>query len=96
MISEFNLLYSDYIHALERLNINSLPQVISEITQLQHMYNILPEHDEQLTPLSIKIVYHTHGIIDNFYLVKGVNIIIKILAHILFFHLKDIIVKVAL
>nr|YP_009486055.1 hypothetical protein [Cantharellus appalachiensis]AWA82116.1 hypothetical protein [Cantharellus appalachiensis] len=64
MISEFNLLYSDYIAALERLNINNLPQVIREITQLQHMYTILPEQDEPLTPLSINIVYYTHVIIN--------------------------------
>src|SRR6266436_1441872 len=64
MMSEFNLLYSNYMNTLDSFGRHNLPQMIREITQLQQMYTILPEHDVALTDQSIYRVYSTHGIID--------------------------------
>jgi alpha-glucuronidase len=64
MMSEFNLLYSNYMNTLDSFGRHNLPQMIREITQLQQMYTILPEPDVALTDQSIYRVYSTHGIID--------------------------------
>jgi len=73
MISKLDILYSNYISALDSFGRNNLPQMIREITQLQHMYTILPEHDEPLTSQAIYRVYSTHRIIDYKYFLYNNN-----------------------